>query len=538
VLARHGFGHLVRKIGLQRLVPVRRRLAGPARPVGSEVARRAVAAFQELGPTFVKLGQMLATRPDLLSPPWIREFSALHDRVEPFDTDLALERIAEELGAPAEEVFAEFDRTPFAAGSMAQCYRAVSLDGQAVVVKVKRPDIERIMARDLDLLLSLARLVERHAPEYRIYRPVMIVEELARTTKRELDFIGEASNTERFRRDFEDIEEVGVPRVHWSTTTSDVLTLERLEGENLQTLLDRDETRLDRKVLAQRICNAYMRQFYITGFFHADPHPGNLLVVPPARLNIIDFGMTGHLTEEMKGLLATFVLAFVVRNLDVMVDVLREMGAVGPDTQTETLKSDMLGILDKYYALPAGRVDVVQVFGEFTEATRRNKVMLPRDFVMLGRAFVTVTALAMRLDPSLNLADVVKPYTKRLVLEKLNPRRLGQNLLVALWHLGGLLGRMPRDLRELARRAVSGDLQVTLQHRRLDALISEIDRASNRLAFAITIASIVIGSSMIIKMDVGPRVLGGLSVFGLAGFMIAGLMGLWLLVAILRSGRL
>ena len=538
VLARHGFGHLVRRVGLQHLVPVRHRLAEPGVELGSAAARRAVLALQELGPTFVKLGQMLANRPDLLPPVWTRELRSLHDRVEPFDPDLALERIAAELGRPVEEVFADFDRAPFAAGSIAQCHHATLLDGTPVVVKVKRPGIEQVIFRDLELLEMMARLIERHIPEYRVYRPVMVVEELARTTKRELDFIGEATNTERFRRDLADFEQVGVPAVIWEATTANLLTLQRLGGENLLTLLERGEEALDRPALARLICDIFMHQFFVTGFFHADPHPGNLLVVPPARLNILDFGMAGHLTEEMKGHLATLVLALVARDLDVMVDVFEEIEAIGPRTTRRRFKTEILGLIDKYFSLPAGRLDIEQVFGEFTETARRNNVLLPREFAILGRSFVNVTSLAMRLDPELNLSGVLRPHAKRLVLAKLSPARIGRHLVVSAWHLSNLLGRLPRDLRDLSRRALRGQLQVTLEHRRLEALISEIDHASNRLAFAITIAALIVGSSLVIKMEAGPTVLGGLSVFGLLGYVVAGFMGLWLIVAIMRSGRL
>jgi len=536
VLARHGFAHLVQRIGLRHRLPLRWRVPEPP-AAGSDAARHAVAAIQELGPTFVKLGQMLATRPDIVPPEWMAELTSLHDHVAPFETDLAVAVIADECGAPVDEVFAEFDRTPFAAGSMAQCYRAVSRDGRPVVVKVKRPGIERTMLRDLDLLGSLARLIERHAPEYRVYRPVMIVEELARTTMRELDFIGEASNTERFGRDFEKMENVGVARVDWDTTTSSVLTLERMDGENLQALLDRGDERVDRKALAGVIVQAFMRQFFETGFFHADPHPGNLLVVAPARLNLLDFGMVGHLTDEMKGHLATLVLGMVARDLDVLVDVMLEVDAIGPETRIETLKADLLAGMDKYFSLPSGRVDMAQVFAEFTEALRRNNVILPPEVVMLSRSFVTVSSLAMRLDPELRLGDVVKPYARRLILEKVSPSRLGRGLLVSLWQLGGLLSRAPRDVRDLLRRARRGELQLTLEHRRLDDFMGEIDRAGNRLAFAVTIAAVVISSSMVLKLDVGPKLF-NVSAFGLIGYVIAGLLGVWLLVAILRSGRL
>jgi ubiquinone biosynthesis protein len=538
VLSRHGFGHLVHRIRLGHLLPVRLRLKEEALDTGSEAARHAVAAFQQLGPTFVKLGQMLATRPDILPPDWIEELRALHDRVALFDTELALEQIAKELRAPVSEVYGSFEREPFAAGSIAQCYYATSREGERLVVKVRRPDIERVIDRDLELLKMLAHQIERHVPELRVFRPVVTVEELETTIKGELDFITEASNIERFRKDFAKVEEVGVPHVHWKLTTSGVLTIQRLAGENLESILAREETAVDRQALALRLCQTYMRQFFETGFFHADPHPGNLLVAAPARLNFVDFGMVGHLTDEMKGLLATLVLTIIARDVTVMTDIYEEMGAVGQDSRPEELQPVLVRILDKYYHLPGGRLNFVEAFREFTDASRRYRVYLPRELIMMARAFVTMATLATRLDPNIQLSRLIEPYARRLILQKVGPRHVTRTGLATLWQVSTMLGQLPRAIRLLLRRAVRGELQLTLQHRRLDDFIVEIDRASNRLSFAITMAAIIVASSLVIKADVGPKVLGGLSALGVAGFVIAGIMGLWLLIAILRSGRL
>jgi ubiquinone biosynthesis protein len=543
VLTKHGFGWLAVRLHLDRFVPFRRRLLGHRlgtdEAVGPSMAARVARVMEELGPTYVKLGQVLGSRADLMPPAFVEEFRKLVDRVRPFPTEDARAEIVRQLGGPVEQFFDDFGAQPFAAGSIGQAYYARTKDGRPVVVKVRRPGIRDLLEADIDILTRLAELADRYVPEYRVLRPVVMVEEFATTVRREIDFIAEASNTERFREALADSPNVRVPHVLWNLTGSGVLTLERLDGVPIYDAAAMAAAGADRKALAAALTDCFLRQYFEMGLFHADPHAGNLIVQAPNVLGILDFGQVGRMSDTMRARLGTALVAALRRDFDIVLDVFDDLDALPDEVDGDRLKADLAGLVDKFSGIPLKRLRVKDVFEEITSVTRRHRVLLPRDFVLLGKSLVTMGGVALDLDPEVSIVEIVRPRIRSLVAEKLSPKRLVQQGMTSAYHLMSLAEQGPRSLRQLARKIMRGRLQIVFRHDNLDRFITELDRSSNRIAFAVIVASIIMGSAWLMQTHVKPLIPGtDTPLLGTLGFIVAGLLGIWLVVAILRSGRL
>lgn len=549
VLTQHGFGHLVDSLHLERYVPLPKRWQQAVLPSlegepEASIGRRIARVCEELGPTFVKLGQILSSRPDLVSSDIIAELVKLQDRVPPFPTDQARRIIEADLGMPISQCFTGFSDEPFASGSIAQVYRATTVAAVerpacSVVVKVKRPGIEDTIRLDMTILRWIGDVAERLVPELAVYHPKMIVDEFEQTMMRELDFVNEAATIARFAESIGEDPNFRVPTVFWDLTGTGVLTLEEMHGVSIQTLLSQPDPAIDRKQLADRLARGFVRQFFETGLFHADPHPGNLLVEPPAAIRLIDFGLTGRINDEMLGHLVMALMGAVNREPEIVVEVLADMDALGEQTDRAQLQRDFFELIEKYYGLPLHRFDMQTLFHEITGLIRRNDVSLPREFVLFGKALVAVGGICLQLDPEMDLLTLVKPRLVKLLAERVAPARLLKSAAMSGWHLLNFLKGFPSQLRDVSRRMARGKWQVNIRHQNLDFLASEIDRASNRLSFAVITAAIIIGSSWILASSSATAVLGVPTwSLGVIGYVLAGLMGLWLVIAIVRSGKL
>jgi len=546
VLTQHGFGYVVARINLARFVPVwmlrRRRMAPAAAEEVASVGRRLAMVCAELGPTFIKLGQMMSTRPDIVPPEVLEQLRTLQDDVPPFDTATAMAVIAEELGKPIAECFASIDERPMASGSIGQVYRARALDGTELVVKVRRPDIESVIELDMQLLGWLAESLERLAPELRMYRPAMLVSELEQTLARELDYISEASMTTRFEAAFAEDEGITIPRVFWELSGPRVLTLEAIGGMNVQRLLANEAaqpTGVDRRLVARRLADAHLKQIFELGAFHADPHPGNILVEPKATVGLIDFGQVGIITDELMTQLLVMAYAAVNRETAVLVDALADLGTLGTDTDRAALERALRLLLDKYYGLPLKRLDIGTLVTEFSNVVRHHDVVVPREALMLLKATGMVASITRQLDPELDMLSLLKSRLARAMRERLSPPRLARGLSIWTWHLLSVLRQAPMQVREGLRRLGTGQWQLQLRHENIDRLTDELDRSSNRLAFSIVIAALIVGSSVVVSADPTLTVLNiKVQYFGMFGYLLAGLFGLALIWAIFRSGRL
>lgn len=550
VLIRHGFGYYVTRL--------RSHAGMPGRPHHSDASelgsapKRFRMVCEELGPTFIKFGQMLSTRADLLPESWLEELRKLTDHVPPFDSAEARRIIESDLKRPISELFREFSDTVIASGSIGQIHHAVLHTGESVVVKVRRPNIQERVLADLNRLELLAPLADRFE-ELRPLRIPMIVDEFHRSMMREIDFVSEASFTTKIGEALAANPRVKIPKVHWQFTTSNVLVLEQIDGVSLNAREELAKMDLDRKQLARDLTEVFLHQYFKSGIFHADPHSGNILITRTGHIALVDFGMAGRLTSELRAQLSSSFIALANRDLDIITDIYLEIGALSEGTDIERLKTDLQEALDKYYGIPIRCLDLRHAFSDAMRVARVHGVLLPRDFVLLGKSFVTMTMMAKELDPEFDLAQIAKPYALSLVAAKFSPKSIGHDMVSQAWYVGQMVRKFPRDMRALTRKLLNGSLQVTLHMREFEGIVRELDRATNRLAFSILVAAIVIGSSVLLHAKIPPHVetvlpgalgrffaerLPDISALGLCGFLFAGVLGMLLAIAIWRSGRL
>lgn len=549
VLTLHGFGHIVAQIDLTRFLPVwmlRKKKVSPSEEGGSAIGQRLATVCSELGPTFIKLGQWLSTRPDMVPGDVLNELRKLQDEVPPFDTSQAMDIIVQELGKPVEQCFESIDTTPFASASIGQVYRAKTHKGQHVIVKVRRPDIRETIELDMQLLRWLAESMEEFIPELNIYRPTTLVSELDEMLTRELDYINEASTTCHFVDAFKNDPDLRIPTVLWEFTGSRVLTLEMIPGTNLDKYIKKLEkkevpgdTAINKPLVARRLANCYLKQIFDLGLFHADPHPGNILIDPPARVGLIDFGQVGTLSDDLMTEMIIFVYACLNNEMNLAVDALADMDALGSDTDRRSLQRALMVLRDKYYGLPMKRFDMATLFNEYANVMRRHDVVIPKDMSMLIKALSTVGLVTAKLDPELDLLTLVKPKLQQAMRERISPAHMTRRAGLLSWDVFSILRRAPRQVRDALRRVATHGLELHIKHENIDRLVRELDRSSNRLAFSIVIAAIIVGSSVVISAGSELNFFGvKVQYLGIIGYLFAGILGLGLSWAIFRSGRL
>jgi ubiquinone biosynthesis protein len=529
VLLRYGFGDLVRRLGIT--LPWKEG-AQPAPLNAPESARR---ALQDLGPTFVKLGQILATRVDLFAPEWIAELEKLQDRAPASAYAEVHAQLCDDLGAPPESVFAAFDPQPIAAGSIAQVHRARLADGAEVAVKVRRPGIVPVVEADLRLLARIADLAQARFPELARFRPREVVRQFSGTLRRELDLAAECRHAERVAANFRDRPEILVPKVYWDWTSERVNVQQFVDGTPSRDPEALAAAGLDRAVLAHRGAQAMLKMVLEDGFFHADPHPGNVFYLPGNRVAFIDFGMAGHLPERRRDELVRLLDGLVGRDADGVVDILLEWAGAA-EVDADKLAADVDAFIDRYHGLPLHELRMGAMLGDLTALLREHRLALPPDLALVLKACVTLETYGRELDPQFDMVGEAAPFLEAATLERLGPRRLAQRG----WRAGRLLldtlADLPRDLRELVRAARSGRLQMHVDLTSLHRFGKQLDRAANRLAIGIVTAAFIVGSAIVMTVEGGPTLL-GLPLFGLLGFLGAAVAGGWLLASILRSGR-
>jgi len=534
-LWRHGLGHVVTRLNLPEYMPLVGRMVTRRvemlPPDEETLARRLALVLQELGPTFIKLGQILSTRPDFVPEPYISEFRKLQDAVAPFPTPEARTIIERELGRPIDAIFSEFPDQPLASGSIAQVYCARLTSGTHVVVKVRRPGIERKIRSDVEILRFLARQAEKNWPTLSATR---IIDEFEVAIYKELDFVVEASCTAKFRKLLPLMPGIRSPEVYWDYTTTNMLTMERLSGIRPDNIDELDSRGIGRPALARTLGQAFIKQYLEFGFFHADPHPGNMVIDSDGNIGLLDFGMMGHLSDELLAQLTTALIAISTQNLEVLIDVYLEIGEA-PLADPRRMTADLISIFDKYYGMPLKRIDARAVLNDTFRVARSHGLLMPRDLVMLMRSLVLITSVGRTLDPDFNIAEIIEPEARRLMLQKVSPAKAAKSAGRQLWHISRLVHTLPRHLKTIIQKIEAGTITVAFRHQGLEGLLSELDRVSNRLSISIILAATIVGSS--ITLQAGILAVRGVSAIGIAGFLVAAMLGMWLVWDILRSGR-
>jgi len=536
ILLRHGFGELVELV--ERL-PYPRRLLRRFRPSVPRLGtpRRLRMALEELGPTFIKLGQVLSTRPDLLPPDFIAELSRLRDDVPPGPWEPVQEEIEEELGAPLEDLFAAFDPQPLAAASLAQVHPATLPDGTEVVVKVQRPGIEQTIETDLEILFDVARLLQERTPLGELYDLPGIVEEFAATLRAELDFYREGRNADRFRANFAGEEYLYIPKVYWDLTTRRVLVLERIEGIRIDDVEALDAAGYDRRRVALHATRMIIKEVLEDGFFHADPHPGNFVVMEGEVIGAMDFGMVGYLSHRDRVDLVRLYIHVVQLDEEGIVEQLIRMGMVGGRVDRDRLRRDIGRLLRRYQGMPLKAIRAGEIMQEALPIAFRHRLRLPPELWLLGKTLAMMEGVGMRLYPDFDPFAVSEPYVRRFIIRLLSPAEWGTTALRSVSDWGYLLALLPRVGARLLVQAERGELEVALRHRGLEEALNRIDRLTGRLSLSLLVAALIVGLALVVPaFDLVER--GGLAmVLVVAGFIGASLLGLWLIVSILRSGR-
>ncbi|MBI5756066.1 MAG: AarF/ABC1/UbiB kinase family protein [Nitrospirae bacterium] len=536
-LIKYGFGYIVGRLNLQGHIPLGKRLFRiPERDVmPRNAAERFRLVLEDLGPTFIKFGQILSLRRDILSEDFIRELQKLQDHVPPFPVEHAKGEILAQFGKPVEKLYAFFDEKPLAAASIGQVHRSRLFDGREVVVKIQRPGIKEIIETDLSILLTLARLLERYIPEAKFYDPVGMVEEFAQSIRKELDFRIEGRSADRFRTMFKDSKTVYVPEVIWELSGGCVITIEYSPGKRV-TEIDGDMR--FRHTLAMNFSDSYLEQIFEHGFFHADPHPGNIFILDDGRICFHDFGIMGRMDEEMVDNLSGIFLAVMEKDVGKMMEIYLEVGILTGEFNQKALKREMTEFLESYYDVPLKEFSFAGFMNGLISLGRRYQVKAPTDLLIFGKAFMTVESIVRILDPDFNLTENMRPYTEVLLRKKLfEPSRIYRDMLKIGMEVNNLLRGLPRDLHHIMRRIREGRIEIEVKHDKLEDLEQHIDKASNRLSFSLIIAAIIVGSSIIMQTRIGPLFL-GFPLIGVVGYLVAGFFGLWLVWAILKSGRL
>lgn len=539
VFIRHGLGDLVRRLGwadrLARAGHVLRMdhaadLARLDPPVQLRMA------LEDLGPTFVKLGQILAGRADLFGPAWIAELEKLHSQAPTVPIEVVRAQLAEDLGAPPEEVFARFDAEPLAAASIAQVHGAQLHDGTEVIVKVRRPGIRPVIEADLRLLERLAQLAEDEWPDLRPYQPAGLVRQLGRSLRRELDLQSECHNAERIAAHFARREHIVIPTVYWDWTGERVNVQQRIDGIPGHELARVDAAGLDRMLLAQRGAQAVLKMIIEDGFFHADPHPGNVFYLPGNRLAFIDFGMMGRLSDARRDQLLSLMLGLVQRDPQAVVEVLMEWTEDAGHTDMEALQQDVVAFVDQYRGTALAKLSLGGMMNDVTTILREYRLALPADLALLVKTFITLEGLGRSLAPDFHMATEAEPLLEAAVRARYSPRVLAERGWTSAVHGLRLLGRLPREVARMLRQTKRTGVQVHVEVRHLERVVDQLDRAVSRLTVAMVVAALIVGSSIVMTVRGGPMLF-GLPAFGLLGFLIAGIGGIWLAWSVLRSGR-
>ena len=540
VLFKYGFGDLVETLKIEQYLEIGLQLISRKRREQLEKltrAERVRMAMEELGPTFVKLGQLLSTRPDLIPFEYVQELSKLQDHVPPFSYDEVSTIVESEMGKPLEDVFLRFEKVPLAAASIGQVHRAQLKDNEDVVVKVQRPGIRRTIEVDLEIMFHLASLMERHLEEVELHRPTKIVEEFADSLEREMNYTTEASNIETFARQFMEDETIYVPKVYRDLTTQRILTMEYIEGIKTSDVDSLRKAGYDLEEITRRGADLMMKQIFVNGFFHADPHPGNLFILPNNVVCYLDFGMMGRISRQEREDFSELVMQLAQKDEKKVMHALLKLSDYDAEPDRSRLERDLAEFVEHYLYRPLKELKVAGLLQRLIEILTRHGLRLKPGLFLMMKALSAVEGVARTLDADFELITYAAPFVRDVYLKRLSPQRIAGDMIDSGAEFLSLLREIPGELRAILKQAREGKVKIEVEHSGLEPMLFTHDRSSNRIAFAIVLAALIIGSSLIGLSDIPPK-WHEIPIIGLAGFVVAGIMGFWLLISILRRGRM
>jgi len=536
LLIRYGFGDLARRLGLGRALENAGRLLHWSE--AEELARleppqRIRRLLEDMGPSFVKLGQILATRIDLLPQDYIDELAKLQDRAPPIAFDTLKIQLEEDLGAPVDEIFAEVDPTPVGAASISQVHLARLKTGARVVLKIRRPGVRKVVEADLRLLKRLAEIADSRIEEVRRYRPVEIAAQFSRSMRRELDLAAECRNAERVAESFAEDPDIVVPKVYWRWTSERLNVQQFIDGIPGRDLAAVEACGLDRKLLARRGGAAVLKMVFEDGFFHADPHQGNVFFLPENRVAFIDFGMVGRLSEARRRELVDLLQGFVERNPDRVVDILMQWTRHDV-LDEEALTSDVDALIDSVHSVPLKSINLPQLINDLVALLREHNLALPADLTLLTKAFVSLEGMGRQLDPDFDVMATAEPFLRNLVLARYSPKMLARRGRQGFGDMIEVMSGLPADLRKLVKQAQTSNLKLRLDVEKLEEVGDKIERGATRLTLGLITAALILGSSIVMTAS-GGRAPVDVSYFAMFGFLFAVLGVVWIMLSIWRG---
>jgi ubiquinone biosynthesis protein len=540
VLVKYGFGYLVDATNLHKIIDLGKKfIPGEKddRVDSLSIWERIRMVLEELGPSFVKLGQIMSNRPDLIPHKLIVELEKLQDSVPPFSREEAKKLVEDELSKPLNMIFLEFTEKPVASASIAQVHKAVLLSGEKVAVKVQRPKIEQIIEVDLEIMLHLAALMEKHIEGMDVFNPVGIVEEFERTINEEIDFTIEASHIERFGKHFQSDMTVYVPKVYRSYTTKKVLVMEAIDGVKVSNTEKILESGFDPKIISERGAQFMLKQIFKYGFFHADPHPGNIFILPENVICFLDYGMVGVVSERLKEQLRDIIIGIANKDAKRITKALLKMAEHENGINVDKLENQISVLVQKYGYLPLKDINMGDLLEESAKLLLAYELKMPSDFYLLVKALITIEGVGRNLDPDFNLIEHAKEYAEMLMKERLSVRQLAKDFYLSTADFIALLRDFPSGAQDIIELIKKGDMRFSLEHKGLESMLTNLNQISNRVVFAIVLAALIIGSSLIVLSGLPPT-WRDIPIIGIVGFLGAGIMAFWLLVSIVRHGKM
>lgn len=500
-------------------------------------AERLRLAFEELGPTFIKFGQILSTRPDFLPPDYIYELEKLQDKVLPVETLRIRECIEKELNKPLNRVFKEFDEKPVASASLSQVHKAVLYNGEIVALKIQKPGIRNTIELDLAILESFADMLEKRLRNGPFHSPKAVVAEIKKALRKELDFLNEAHNFDKFRNNFKGIDYIKVPNVYWDLTTEKLLTMEFIEGVKISEITqEKYRQQFDLKKIADRAAEALLKQILLDGFFHADPHPGNLFVQPPDTIVMLDVGMTGHLEERTIIIIAKTLRAANEKDYSHIIRGLEDLGLVVQKIDKFSLRQDLDELIELYSDRPFKTISMAKMNQQILEIMMRHKMAIPSNLVMMLRSISIAESVGKQLEPDFDMFSLIQPFVRKIYFKLYSPRRWKERGVNVMDESVELVEHLPHHLSDLLRKLREGQFEVKLEHHKLEEITREIKGSSNRISASLIIAALIVGSSLILQQGIGPTI-SNVSIIGIIGYILAGVLGLGLIISIFRLSR-
>jgi ubiquinone biosynthesis protein len=542
VFANHGFGSLIDRLGIFKYLKMKNQSGDNTQ---SEISRLSVGerlrmSLEELGPTFIKLGQIMSTRPDLLPIHIIHELEKLQDAVTPFSVNEVKETIESELGDQIEDIFKEFEDEPIATASIGQVHRAKLLSGKAVVVKVQRPNIEKNIALDLEILKDLASFVDNHTKLGKLYSFSKMADEFETTLKNELDFRTEGENAETFKENFINDNDVVVPNISWIHTTSHVLTMEEIKGISLRNFDALDQAGLDKTKIARNLASSILYQILRDGFFHGDPHPGNIMVLEENVIAFLDLGMVGKLTPQRKNQFLKMLMGITLKDSKLIIQAIVELDAMSERINMRKLEKDIDRLRDQVLSVPLSEIKIGEVFNEVFDLAFSYNIMIPSEFTMLAKSLITMEGLVERLDPELNVLEIAEPIAGKLIFTLFSPEKIGKEILGGIMDYGNLVRKFPSSMLNFLEKLEHDDFTMQFKLNEADRFAKKIDSAFSRLSFSLVFLAIsIIIAGAIVGLGLGAYA--GIEALILtilkASLIIAGIMIVILIISVFRSNR-